>query len=69
MFQIAKASRRKRQTTFRIVIKYKVQTHVGFLEKSSRSAAFSLAVFESTPASDVSLISRTQFPSDSSVLA
>jgi len=52
--------------------KRKIQTHVGCLVKRSRSAAFSLAVLGNTlslATSDISLISRTQFPSDSSVLA
>lgn len=50
----------------------RTQTHEGCLVKSSRSAAFSLAVLEnmlSLATSDMSLISRTQFPKDSSVLA
>lgn len=48
------------------------ETHAGCLVKRSRSAAFSLAVLGNTLSlamSDMSLISRTQFPSDSSVLA
>lgn len=47
-------------------------TYVGCLEKRSRSAAFSLPVVGKTSSpvtSDMSLISRTHFPSDSSVLA